>query len=85
MTAGDWHGHEAPSRRLAAARRLGAPALAQTAPTADEIRVYAGLHEAAAKGDVTEIEKLVKEGERINIQDFKEPHAAARRRLYEEA
>ena len=42
---------------------------AQTAPTADEIRVYAGLHEAAAKGDATEIEKLVKEGERPNIQD----------------
>ena len=46
-----------------------APALAPTAPTADEIRGYAGLHEAAAKGDITEIEKLVKEGERINIQD----------------
>ena len=46
-----------------------APAAAQTAPTADEIRVYAGLHEAAAKGDVAEIEKLVAEGERINIQD----------------
>ena len=32
-------------------------------------RVYAGLHEAAAKGDVAEIEKLIKEGERPNIQD----------------
>src|SRR6185436_20595975 len=41
----------------------------QTGPTADEIRIYAGLHEAAAKGDVAEIETLVKEGERINIQD----------------
>ena len=48
---------------------LCTPALAQTAPTAEEIRIYAGLHEAAAKGDVAEIEKLVKEGERINIQD----------------
>jgi len=48
---------------------FGAAAHAQTAPTADEIRVYAGLHEAAAKGDAAEIEKLVKEGERINIQD----------------
>jgi ankyrin repeat protein len=46
-----------------------APAHAQTAPTADEIRVYAGLHEAAAKGDLAEIEQLVKEGERVNIQD----------------
>jgi hypothetical protein len=42
---------------------------AQTAPTADEIRIYAGLHEAAAKGDVAEIEKLIAEGERPNIQD----------------
>ena len=48
---------------------LCTPALAQTAPTAEEIRIYAGLHEAAAKGDVADIEKLVKEGERINIQD----------------
>ena len=46
-----------------------AAAHAQTAPTADEIRVYAGLHEAAVKGDAAEIEKLVKEGERIDIQD----------------
>ena len=42
---------------------------AQTAPTADEIGIYAGLHEAAAKGDVAEIEKLVAEGEKPNIQD----------------
>ena len=48
---------------------LVASALAQTAPTADEIRVYAGLHEAAAKGDAAEIEKLIAEGERPNIQD----------------
>ncbi len=46
-----------------------APALAQTGPTPEEQRIYAGLHEAAAKGDAAEIEKLVKEGERINIQD----------------
>jgi hypothetical protein len=44
-------------------------ALAQTAPTAEEIRIYAGLHEAAAKGDVAEIEKLITEGEKPNIQD----------------
>jgi ankyrin repeat protein len=44
-------------------------ALAQTAPTAEEIRIYAGLHEAAAKGDVAEIEKLIAEGEKPNIQD----------------
>ena len=46
-----------------------ASAHAQTAPTAEEIRIYAGLHEAAAKGDVAEIEKLTAEGERPNIQD----------------
>ena len=44
-------------------------AFAQTGPTADEQRIYAGLHEAAAQGDVAEIEKLIKEGERPNIQD----------------
>ena len=45
------------------------PAAAQTAPTPNEIAVYAGLHEAAAKGDVAEIEKLIAEGEKPNIQD----------------
>jgi ankyrin repeat protein len=64
-------------------------ALAQTAPTRDEIAIYAGLHEAAAKGDVAEIEKLIAEGERVNIQDsrsrtplhvavYMRQHAAAR-------
>ena len=42
---------------------------AQTAPSAEDIRIYAGLHEAAAKGDVAELEKLIAEGERPNIQD----------------
>jgi ankyrin repeat protein len=65
------------------------PATAQTAPTKSEIAVYAGLHEAAAKGDVAEIEKLIAEGEKLNIQDSKsrtplhvaaylKQHAAAR-------
>jgi len=44
-------------------------AQAQTAPTRGEIAIYAGLHEAAAKGDVAEIEKLVADGEKPNIQD----------------
>ena len=48
---------------------MAATAQAQTAPTRDEIAVYAGLHEAAAKGDVAEIEKLIAEGERVNVQD----------------
>ena len=55
---------------------------AQNAPTREEIEVYAGLHEAAAKGDVAEIERLIKAGEKPNIQDSQEPHAAARRGLY---
>ena len=52
---------------------FGAPghALAQNAPARQELAVYAGLHEAAAKGDVAEIEKLLKEGEKPNIQDAK--------------
>ena len=47
------------------------PAAAQNAPNRQELAVYAGLHEAAAKGDVAEIEKLLKEGEKPNIQDAK--------------
>ena len=68
---------------------LALPALAQNAPTRVEIAIYAGLHEAAAKGDVAEIEKLIAEGEKPNIQDSKsrtplhvavymKQHAAAR-------
>jgi ankyrin repeat protein len=62
---------------------------AQNAPTRQELAIYAGLHEAAAKGDVAEIERLIKEGEKPNIQDSKsrtplhvaaymKQHAAAR-------
>ena len=68
---------------------LSLPAPAQNAPTRTEIAIYAGLHEAAAKGDVAEIEKLIAEGEKPNIQDSKsrtplhvavymKQHAAAR-------
>ena len=45
------------------------PASAQTSPTERELRIYAGLHDAAARGDVAEIEKLIAEGEKPNIQD----------------
>ena len=45
---------------------------AQTAPTAAELKIYAGsARGAAAKGDVAEIEKLIAEGEKPNIQDSK--------------
>jgi hypothetical protein len=45
------------------------PALAQTPPSERDLRIYAGLHDAAARGDVPEIEKLIAGGERPNIQD----------------
>ena len=68
---------------------LAPAAHAQNAPTRQELAVYAGLHEAAAKGDVAEIERLIKDGEKPNIQDSKsrtplhvavymKQHAAAR-------
>jgi ankyrin repeat protein len=44
---------------------------AQTPPSAAELKIYAGLHEAAAKGDAAEITKLIAEGEKVNIQDSK--------------
>ena len=42
---------------------------AQQAPTDREIAVYAGLHAAAANGNVAEIEKLIGDGEKPNLQD----------------
>ena len=46
-------------------------AVAQTSPSERELRIYAGFHDAAARGDVAEIEKLAAEGEKLNIQDAK--------------
>jgi ankyrin repeat protein len=45
------------------------PPLAQTPPGAAELQAYRGLHAAAAKGDVVEIEKLVKSGAPIDTRD----------------
>lgn len=64
-------------------------AIAQTPPNERDLKIYAGLHAAAATGDVAEIERLVADGERINIQDsnsrtplhvavYRKQHAAAR-------
>ena len=64
------------------------PALAQNPPTERELNIYAGLHAAAATGDVAEIERLVKDGEKLELQDassrtplivaaFRKQHAAA--------
>jgi uncharacterized protein len=58
---------------------------AQQAPTDREIAVYAGLHAAAANGEVAEIEKLITEGENPNLQDAKSRtplHVAAFRKHY---
>jgi ankyrin repeat protein len=45
--------------------------MAQTPPSERELRIYAGLHAAAANGDVAEIEQLVADGEKPNLQDSK--------------
>ena len=67
---------------------LALQAMAQTAPTREELSVYAGLHEAAWKGDAAEIEKLIAEGEKPNIQDGKSRtplHVAAFFKKYDAA
>jgi ankyrin repeat protein len=46
-----------------------ASAPAQVPPSPAELKVYAGLHAAAARGDVAEIERLIAAGEKPNIQD----------------
>ncbi|MGE0034311.1 MAG: ankyrin repeat domain-containing protein [Xanthobacteraceae bacterium] len=67
----------------------GTGATAQNPPTERDLRIYAGLHDAAARGDVDGIEKLIADGEKPNIQDsnsrtplhvavFRRHHAAAR-------
>jgi hypothetical protein len=77
------------SAAIACLLAFASPLVAQNAPTRQEIAIYAGLHEAAAKGDVAEIEKLIAAGEKPNIQDSKsrtplhvaaymKQHAAAR-------
>ena len=42
---------------------------AQTPPSDRDLRIYAGLHDAAARGDVAVIEKLAADGEKLDIQD----------------
>jgi hypothetical protein len=42
---------------------------AQQAPTDHDLTIYAGLHAAAAKGDVAEIERLIAAGEKPDLQD----------------
>jgi len=45
------------------------PTLAQIPPSASEVRIYAGLHAAAAKGDTAEIERLIAARQNPNVQD----------------
>ncbi len=42
---------------------------AQLAPTDGELRIYAGLHAAAAAGDAAAIERLIAAGEKPDLQD----------------
>jgi ankyrin repeat protein len=63
-------------------------AFAQTPPTERELRIYAGLHDAAARGDAAEIEQLIAEGEKPGIQDANSRtplHVAAFLRRYDAA
>jgi ankyrin repeat protein len=54
---------------LVALLALTVSTLAQTPPGPAELQAYRGLHAAAAKGDVAEIEKLVKSGAPIEARD----------------
>ena len=48
---------------------LASSVMAQTPPSDHDLGVYAGLHAAAATGDVATIEQLVGDGEKPNLQD----------------
>jgi ankyrin repeat protein len=54
---------------LVAVAVVPTPLAAQTPPGERDLRIYAGLHAAAANGDVAEIERLLADGEMPNIQD----------------
>ena len=54
---------------IASALLLPLPAAAQIPPSQSDLRIYAGLHAAAAKGDTAEIERLLAAGQNVNAQD----------------
>jgi ankyrin repeat protein len=67
---------------------LAASAAAQNPPSREDLAIYAGLHEAASKGDAAAIERLIAEGEKPNIQDSKSRtplHVAAYLKQYDAA
>ncbi len=73
---------------LAIALALADSVSAQTPPSERDLKIYAGLHAAAAKGDVAEIERLIAAGERVNIQDANSRtplHVAVYRKHHEAA
>jgi ankyrin repeat protein len=51
---------------------MALPASAQVAPTESELRAYGGLHAAAARGDVVEIEKRIASGENKEATDARQ-------------
>jgi ankyrin repeat protein len=73
----------------ALALALSGTAAAQTAPSAQEVAAYRGLHAAAASGDAAEIARVAASGASLNARDdndrtplmvaaFRRRHAAAR-------
>ena len=54
---------------LACALLAFLPARAQIAPSQSELRVYAGLHAAAAQGNAAEVARLLAAGDNPNAQD----------------
>src|SRR6516165_3914510 len=73
---------------VGAVQFTGAASFAQTPPSERELRIYAGLHDAAARGNAAEIEQLIAEGEKPTIQDANSRtplHVAAFLRQYEAA
>jgi ankyrin repeat protein len=64
------------------------PASAQVGPTAAELSAYAGLHAAAARGDVAEIEERIAAGDNKEATDARKRtplHVAAYQKQYEAA
>jgi uncharacterized protein len=67
---------------------MSSPATAQTPPSSSELAAYAGLHAAAAKGDVAEIERLIASGANNEAADGRGRtplHVAAFQKQYEAA
>lgn len=74
---------------LAALLLAGAiPASAQVAPSAAELQAYTGLHAAAARGDIADIEKRIAAGENKEAVDGRQRtplHVAAYQKQHEAA